>query len=134
MHLLAAAVLQLHALLCLPHQRLQENVALLLQVWISEQADRYFTLPAEERAAFLDREIANLDRLRQQVTALMGDHKTDLGDLSADYLVWGTLLQRTNDWIGQAEPEQQSRLREFQQAVQNRLLARQLERTIMGFE
>jgi hypothetical protein len=106
-------------------QRLWDNILVLLEPWFMEKVDRYFTMAAQERLAFLDRLIdmftawRGLDTLRPGVTGAAKPPKAEGGLL-------GALLGQVDQWQTSAEPQQGKRIGEFLLALQMRWLWRQL--------
>ncbi len=92
----------------------------MLGYWFRDKVNRYFDQRPERRTAWLDREIeeleqlfsANRDRNRRRPQSTM----------PGSLYVIGMIGSRMEQWIQEADPETQQRMREFQRAVQERLL------------
>jgi hypothetical protein len=108
-------------------KRLEENLLLVLEHWFHDKMNRYFEQQPDLRAAWLDQE---LEQLEQVVNRARDGRGSPLGMPSSLYII-GMIGSRVEEWIQRADPEMQERMREFQRAVQQRVLARQLraERT-----
>jgi hypothetical protein len=106
-------------------KRLEQNLSLLFQQWVLEKADHYHSLPEAERNDYLD---AELDKVTAWIAKrLPGDDnsKNPFPVALAGLVAVGPQIQA---WIKQADPDQQPRLREFQRALQNRLIVRETQR------
>ena len=109
-------------------ERLEDNLGEIMELWLTDKVDRYFQLEPKQRNAYLDAEIDKLANL--QSLSLQGESGRNQRDLDA----LGALFGRAQRLVSEAAPEQQQRFRQFQIAVQNRLIARQLEQAMSGFE
>jgi hypothetical protein len=105
-----------------PQQRelLEENLTIVLGYWFRDKMNRYFDQRPERRTAWLDREIEELEQLiggnRDR------NRRRSPATIPGSLYVIGMIGSRMEKWIQQADPETQQRMREFQRAVQERLL------------
>jgi hypothetical protein len=104
-------------------QLLQANLMQLVEVWYLHKVDQYFDQPEDQRAAFLDRELDKIDRLTERHSSSRGLRRSPAVAIFA----LGAADSRINEMVSRAEPQMQPRLREFQVAVRNRILARGLQ-------
>jgi hypothetical protein len=103
-------------------QRLEENLSLVMEQWFRGKVNRYFEQSPGRRTAWLDREIGELERLFNRGRQGRG---SALG-LPGSLYMMGLIGGRMEQWIQRADTATQERMREFQRAVNERLLARQV--------
>jgi len=109
-------------------QQLWNNVLLLLEPWLMDKTNRYFAISAAERPAFLDRLIdmigvwRGIDSLCPQPSDSTGQQ----GGLLA------VLLEQTEQWKQQADPQRSQQIGQFMLAIQSRWLMRSLRRLTSG--
>jgi hypothetical protein len=106
-------------------ERLRANVAILAQTWFLSMVDRYHELPEAERSAFLDQRIAEVER-RSGTVAQLASGMGESDRFSLQMLA--PMLGQLEAWTDEAPPAQRERIRQFQSALQDRFLARELER------
>ena len=100
--------------------RLQENLMPLLEQWFHDKAHAYAEQPADRREEWMDREVGQLERL---IPRGKGEKSSALKLPQSLYAI-GLIGSQMEQWISAADSQTQPRLREFQQALTKRLLAR----------
>lgn len=100
--------------------RLEENLSAVLEFWYRDKVNRYFDQRPERRAAWLDREIEHLERVFK---GSRGRNEPPLGGAGALF-VMGRAGVHMDQWISRADPPMQEKMREFQGAVLERMMAR----------
>ena len=106
-------------------QRVEDNFAQVLELWFLDKMHRYFAQPEHKRQEYLDREI---DKLMRLVQARMPSGARSRGGFPGALVGIGMMNHQVDEWIAAADPALQPQMREFQIALQNRLIARELER------
>lgn len=99
--------------------RLRENCIVLLREWLTTQARLHAGLPREERTAFVDALIDDVERWN--VGALLAEQESPSPAAS-----WAQAAAQIERWIAAADPNDQDALRALHLAVQTRLFARWL--------
>jgi hypothetical protein len=103
-------------------RQLEENLTIVLEYWFRDKVNRYFEQRPDRRTAWLDREIEQMEQLFSR-NRDRGRGRAALG-LPGSLYVLGMLGSRMEAWIERADPKTQERMREFQRAVQERVMAR----------
>jgi hypothetical protein len=109
-------------------RRFEANMTLLAERWFNSKVDRYFELPAGERDAYIDSLFKQLEQWGQ-TAADAGGPGDRAGDAARTRLaaLGPIVVTRAGEWLERAPPERQEQIREFQSAVQTRLLLRAFE-------
>lgn len=108
-------------------ERFEGNLTLLAERWFNSKVDRYYELPEAERDAYIDGLFKQVERWGQTASAA-ADEGDEAGQPDAQWATFGpVVMSRAGEWLDQAPPERQEQIREFQAAVQTRMLLRALD-------
>ena len=138
-------------------RQMERNLSQLLEAWFTEKADRFASLPAADRDAYLDSE---LDKITQLVENRLpgtgnpsqgkpgqgksgsrkpgpldpGQSKSGEGKSNGLFpsAMAGLMLlnSKIEAWIDQADPSRRPSMREFHEALKSRLINRELEKAL----
>lgn len=96
----------------------QRNLLLVLEQYFYEKMDRYFQRPKEHRSEYLDREIDTLLKLLEKnVPQQLKPADLPLPGVLAAI---GVVNAKIGEWVDNADPEAQPRMREFHAALVER--------------
>ncbi len=115
-------------------ERLLANADELARCWFCREAERYFAEPAEQRPALLERQIAEIQRLRivEQLAALENgaakkvDPKSDVAGLAAQ-------AARMERWASDAEPRQREQITQYFAAIRDRFIIDRMRQWLPKF-
>jgi hypothetical protein len=103
--------------------QLRDNSLLLVEAWLSAQAETYAALPADERGGFLDARIDEVARWKVFDLLSIGD----ASGANARAMSWSQFAAIIDTWIARAEPSQQPQLQALATDVQARILQRMFQ-------
>jgi len=102
------------------HEQFENNCHALLEVWLVEKSDFYFTLAEEDRAAFLDRQTKCIQRWASQ--GWLGNNTE--GQPQSVMAAAQGLMKRISPWIERQDKTRQNRTRQFLSAMALRWMVR----------
>jgi hypothetical protein len=111
----------------LQREQFEANLTLLAERWFNNKVDRYYELPEAERDAYIDGLFKKVERWGKTVSAA-AENGDDADQPDAQWATFGpVVMSRAGEWLEQAPPERQEQIREFQAAIQTRMLLRALD-------
>ncbi len=105
--------------------RLESNLDLVLEQWYRSKVTQYVEKRPKDRKAWLDGQIKQFERAFGENAA----GREALMPRTEALPTLALVLTRLETWTQRADPQMQQDMREFQEALQQRILSRQLRRS-----